>query len=259
LQGRCRGAGLTSFGEVLSTDVVRRLACDAQVVPVVLGTRGEILDQGEAIRLFNRSQIRHLWLRDKHCTFPGCHKPAAWTDAHHLLHWAHGGPTDTWNAALLCRAHHSVVHTHRYAGRVVEGAHGPFVQWDLTRGSYDAMLAAHKTRFAYGNTAGNAVGDHATTGEAPPAGAPTGAATGAATGAGSGRRLDVAAYREWVAQAWPFQVLEPHPRWGFVGGPAWGAGPVTALVGATDNSVDLDNCADTPADTPVNTSGPPRP
>ena len=183
LQGRCRGAGLTSFGEVLSTDVVRRLACDAQVVPVVLGTRGEILDQGEAIRLFNRSQIRHLWLRDKHCTFPGCHKPAAWTDAHHLLHWAHGGPTDTWNAALLCRAHHSVVHTHRYAGRVVEGAHGPFVQWDLTRGSYDAMLAAHKTRFAYGNTAGNAVGDHATTGEASPAGAPTGAATGAATGA----------------------------------------------------------------------------
>ena len=198
LEGRCRGAGLTSFGEVLTADTVRRLACDAQVVPVVLGTRGEVLDQGEAIRLFNRAQLRHLWMRDRHCTFPGCRKPAAWTDAHHLLHWTHGGPTDIWNAALLCRAHHTVVHNHRYAGRVTVGASGPFVEWDLTAGSYDVMLAAHRSR---------APGD----------------------------RLDAATFREWVGQSWPFGSPNSGDGWqGRAGGNGGSFGPPRdgAAVGA---------------------------
>ena len=115
---------MTMDDETLTVGTVRRLACDAQVIPVVLGTHGEILDQGMARRLFDRAQIRHLWLRDRHCTFPGCTKPAAWTDAHHLVHWADDGPTDIDNAALLCRAHHSVVHTHRYGARITHGPAG---------------------------------------------------------------------------------------------------------------------------------------
>ncbi|TPG12521.1 HNH endonuclease signature motif containing protein, partial [Pedococcus bigeumensis] len=141
LQGRCRGAGLTMAGDILTTDTVRRLACDAQLIPVVLGSNAELLDQGMGRRLFDRAQIRHLWLRDGHCTFPGCSKPAAWTDAHHLVHWLDGGPTDINNAALLCRAHHTVVHRERYTGAVIEGPHGPQVHWDLTYGSYDTHLA----------------------------------------------------------------------------------------------------------------------
>ena len=140
LQGQRRGSGLTLAGEVLTTDTVRRLACDAQVIPMVLGSRGELLDQGMAERLFNRAQIRHLWIRDRGCTFPGCSKPAQWTDAHHLIHWTDGGPSDVGNAALLCRAHHTVVHSQRYAGRVVDGPSGPRVEWDLTTGSYDRGL-----------------------------------------------------------------------------------------------------------------------
>lgn len=139
LAGRCRGAGVTTDGEVLTPATVRRLACDAQILPFVLGSRGEVLDQGEAQRLFTRPQVRHLWLRDGGCTFPGCSKPAAWTDAHHLVHWIDGGQTDIDNAALLCRAHHTVVHSNRYAGRVVEGARGPRVEWDLTVDSYDGV------------------------------------------------------------------------------------------------------------------------
>ena len=157
LQGRCRGAGLTMDDEALTVGTVRRLACDAQVIPVVLGTSGEILDQGMARRLFDRAQIRNLWLRDGGCTFPGCSKPAAWTDAHHLVHWADGGPTDLDNAALLCRAHHSVVHTHRYGARITHhpggsgndtGTSRPRVEWDLTIDSYDTTLAEwrHRTR-----------------------------------------------------------------------------------------------------------------
>ncbi|WP_457253117.1 DUF222 domain-containing protein [Pedococcus sp. P5_B7] len=141
LQQLCRGAGLTVGGEPVPIETVRRLACDAQVIPAVLGTRGEILEQGRAERLFNRAQIRHLWLRDQHCTFPGCTRPASWCDAHHLLHWADGGPTDTAHGALLCQRHHTVVHSNRYAGEVVRGLSGPFVKWDLTPGSYDVQLA----------------------------------------------------------------------------------------------------------------------
>lgn len=154
LEGRCRGAGTTRTGEVLTAGTVRRLACDAQVVPVVLGTAGEVLDQGRGRRLFDRAQVRHLWLRDRGgCTFPGCTRPAGWTDAHHLVHWADGGPTSIDNAALLCRAHHSTVHTHRYSARIThdndgdDGENGengdgsgtrtgrPRVEWDLNPGS----------------------------------------------------------------------------------------------------------------------------
>ena len=143
LQRRVRGAGLTLTGGVLTTDAVRRMACDAEVVPLVLGSQGEVLDQGTAVRLFTTAQIRHLWVRDRgRCTFPGCSKPARWTDAHHLVHWADGGPTDIANAALLCRAHHTVVHRERFAGRVVGAHDGPTVAWDLTPGSYDSGLAA---------------------------------------------------------------------------------------------------------------------
>ena len=155
LEGRCRGAGVTPAGDVLTAGTVRRLACDAQVVPVVLGTAGQVLDQGTARRLFDRAQVRHLWLRDRGCTFPGCSKPPAWADAHHLVHWVDGGTTDVGNAALLCRAHHSVVHTHRYGARLTtdhdptpgtSGAGRPPVEWDLTPGSYDTTLAEWRNR-----------------------------------------------------------------------------------------------------------------
>ncbi|NYG05767.1 hypothetical protein BJ986_000254 [Phycicoccus badiiscoriae] len=142
LQQTCRGAGLTVAGEPLSIETTRRLACDAEIIPAVLGSRREVLEQGRAERLFSRAQIRHLWLRDRHCTFPGCTKPVTWCDAHHLIHWADGGPSDTDHGALLCQAHHTVVHTNRYAGEVVTGPHGPFVRWDLTPGSYDVQLDA---------------------------------------------------------------------------------------------------------------------
>jgi hypothetical protein len=271
LEGRCRGTGLTAFGEVLPAVVVRRLACDAQVVPVVLGTRGEVLDQGEAIRLFNRAQVRHLWLRDKHCTFPGCHKPAAWTDAHHLLHWAHGGPTDIWNAALLCRAHHSVVHTHRYAGRVVEGPRGPVVEWDLTRGSYDAMLAAHRAhRESLRNRApddgkADAAGDGSGRGRADGTkhdgvgtGTGTGTGAGAGAGAGAGRRLEVGAYRSWVAEAWPFAVPERECGWRRTGAIGFGAGFVGSphiTYGASSSGTASSSSPSSSTDS----SGPPRP
>ena len=92
-------------------------------------------------RFFTAAQTRRLWLRDGGCTYPGCDAPPQWTDAHHLVHWADFGPSDLDNGALLCDRHHTIVHNRRYAGRVVRGALGERVEWDLTRGSYDQLLA----------------------------------------------------------------------------------------------------------------------
>lgn len=120
------GAGATlgnrAAGELLPPGTLRRIACDAGVIPVVLGGRGEVLEQGTMVRPFTRAQVRALWLRDEHCTFPGCDTPAAWCDAHHVKHWADGGPTDLSNAALLCPRHHTIVHRDQLAAHVVNPA-----------------------------------------------------------------------------------------------------------------------------------------
>ena len=145
LRSGLRGAGVTTGGAesgvLLAPETVRRLACDATLIPTVLGTTGAVVDLGTDVRLFTSAQTRRLWLRDGHCSYPGCDMPAQWTDAHHLVHWADGGPTNLRNAALLCERHHTIVHNRRYAGRVEHDAGGERVEWDLCRGSYDELLA----------------------------------------------------------------------------------------------------------------------
>ena len=49
-------------------------------------------------------------MRDRHCQFPGCDRPPAWCDGHHLRHWIDGGETKLSNLILLCRRHHRLVH-----------------------------------------------------------------------------------------------------------------------------------------------------
>ncbi|MGH9064792.1 MAG: HNH endonuclease signature motif containing protein [Acidimicrobiales bacterium] len=53
--------------------------------------------------------MRLLRLRDQGCRFPGC-RAKAFVDAHHILPWSSGGPTDMSNIALQCRVHHRAVH-----------------------------------------------------------------------------------------------------------------------------------------------------
>jgi hypothetical protein len=100
LQGRLRSArpsaapaALTETGEELSAATVRRLACDADLIPVVLGSADEILDVGRTARLVTPTIWRGLVVRDRHCRFPGCRRPPLMCHAHHIIHWADGGPT----------------------------------------------------------------------------------------------------------------------------------------------------------------------
>jgi hypothetical protein len=109
LQARC-GAGSTLTGQLLAADTIRRIACDAVIIPVVLGSDSEVLDVGRAKRLFTPGLLRALWLRDRGCTIPGCTAPPQWADAHHLVHWVDGGETSLLNGALLCGRHHTIAH-----------------------------------------------------------------------------------------------------------------------------------------------------
>lgn len=103
-------AGTTATGQVLAPSVVRRMACDAGIIPMVLSGTGQSLDLGRTKRLFTPGQRLAIWHRDQGCTYPGCTMPPQWCDAHHLTWWSRGGPTDLTNAALLCRRHHTRVH-----------------------------------------------------------------------------------------------------------------------------------------------------
>ena len=109
LRTRC-GAGTTLTGQLLAVETIRRIACDAMIIPVVLGADSEVLDVGRAKRLFTPAMLRALWLRDGGCTIPGCTAPPFWADAHHLIHWVDGGGTSLLNGALLCGRHHTIAH-----------------------------------------------------------------------------------------------------------------------------------------------------
>lgn len=87
---------------------LRLLACDAELIPAVLGGDSQVLDLGRQ-RLFTGALRHALELRDQGCTFPGCDVPASLTEAHHIIPWLLGGLTRLDNGVLLCRHHHRVV------------------------------------------------------------------------------------------------------------------------------------------------------
>jgi hypothetical protein len=103
------GGGELPFAGALSAETARRLACDAGVVRIIIGPDGLPQDVGRARRTATAAIRRAVIARDTHCVFAGCRAPAAWCDVHHVVHWAHGGPTSCENGAL-CERHHTAVH-----------------------------------------------------------------------------------------------------------------------------------------------------
>jgi hypothetical protein len=110
------------------TELQQRLRAALAVLPPPLGgAPSQPLEVGRATRVVSPAQRSALAVRDRGCVFPDCDRPLAWCDAHHLWHWIDGGPTDLWNLALVCRAHHRAVH---------EGG------WQLARGPDGRFTAA---------------------------------------------------------------------------------------------------------------------
>jgi hypothetical protein len=121
LEARARGA-LLDYGGTLTPAQLRMLACDAAVIPAVLGGAGQPLDLGRAVRTATPALRRAVVLRDQGCAFPGCHRPRARCDVHHVEEWvAHQGTTSVHNCCLLCRFHHRLIHTSGWQIRMRDG------------------------------------------------------------------------------------------------------------------------------------------
>src|SRR5262249_21485986 len=103
-------APVLGSGEPVGAAAARRLACDAEVIPAVLGSLSEPLDVGRATATVPDGLRHGLCVRDGGGRFPGCDRPAVECLAHHVRHWADGGATALDNLVLLCEAHHGLVH-----------------------------------------------------------------------------------------------------------------------------------------------------
>jgi hypothetical protein len=121
------GAGLLDTGDLLTPAAVRRLACDAVLIPAVLGGDGQVLDVGRARRLIDGPLRRALVLRDKGCAWPGCDRPPRWCQGHHVVPWQDGGPTSLASSVLLCGFHHREVHKGRWQVRIATDGHPEFI------------------------------------------------------------------------------------------------------------------------------------
>lgn len=110
------GAGLMG-DEPLSAGELRRLCCDADLIPAVLGAASEVLDVGRSQRLVTAPIRGALTLRDGGCAFPGCQTRPNSCEAHHIEPWWAGGDTALSNLVLLCHHHHGLVEPARYGSR----------------------------------------------------------------------------------------------------------------------------------------------
>ena len=100
------GAGL------IGASTARRLACDAKILPAVLGSDSVPLDLGRTTRVITPGQRAAVALRDGRCRWPGCTHTIE--NVHHIDYWANGGSTDLHNLIGLCVAHHKKIHERNF-------------------------------------------------------------------------------------------------------------------------------------------------
>ena len=117
LKGGLAAATLDT-GDRISAATARRLACEAGVVPVLLGGAGQPLDVGRAKRYFTLAQRIAMGIRDGGCTAKGCDAPPAMCHAHHDDPWSCHGHTDLARGRLLCPFHHRRIHDPEYEADV---------------------------------------------------------------------------------------------------------------------------------------------
>jgi len=91
----------------LPAQITDKVTCDGILQPV-WHTAGAPVNVGRAQRIVPTRTRRLVEDRDRGCRFPGC--TATNVECHHLIHWADGGTTDTWNLCCLCAFHHDSHH-----------------------------------------------------------------------------------------------------------------------------------------------------
>jgi hypothetical protein len=106
-------------GTRITAGEVRRLACNAGIIPAVLGGKSEVLDLGRMRRLYTAQQKQAMAIGHPECRAEGCTIPAAWCEGHHFSQsWVDGGKTDLKDGKLLCSWHHNRAHDSRYLAKL---------------------------------------------------------------------------------------------------------------------------------------------
>ena len=121
LPGTGTGTGTFTYTGPVTPATIRKIACDADIIPILLGSEGRILDIGRTTRIFPPHIRKAITARDQGCTFPNCTIPAPWCEAHHTTYWSHGGPTSTENGTLLCTHHHHLIHKEQWTIQMQTG------------------------------------------------------------------------------------------------------------------------------------------
>jgi hypothetical protein len=111
--GAVTGSGTFTYTGPVTASTIRKIACDADIIPILLGSQGRILDIGRTTRIFPPHIRKALNTRDQGCAFPNCTIPAPWCEAHHITYWSRGGPTSTDNGVLLS-THHHLIHKEQW-------------------------------------------------------------------------------------------------------------------------------------------------
>ncbi|UKA60026.1 HNH endonuclease signature motif containing protein [Arthrobacter sp. FW306-2-2C-D06B] len=119
--GSQQDTGSFAFTGPVPAATLRKIACDADIIPVVLGGEGQVLDIGRASRIFPAHIRKAITARDKGCAFPSCTMPAPWCEAHHITYWSRGGPSSADNGVLLCSHHHHLIHKEEWHIQVQTG------------------------------------------------------------------------------------------------------------------------------------------
>ncbi|MFC7402499.1 DUF222 domain-containing protein [Citricoccus sp. GCM10030269] len=131
-----------SYTSPINPQTIRQWACDANLIPIVLGGEGQILDVGRSQRLFSQKLRQAIAARDGGCAAPGCSIPAPWCEVHHIQHWENGGPTSVQNGVLICSHHHHAVHTGAWEISVRNG-----IPWFIPARYHDPDQRPRRNRY----------------------------------------------------------------------------------------------------------------
>jgi hypothetical protein len=119
-------------GPAIHPETAGRLLCHARVQTVIEDSAGQPVRLGRMSREPSAAMLRQLRYRDSECTFPGCGE-RRFTQAHHILRWEQGGPTDLDNLLLVCTFHHKLVHEYGWAVRREQDGTVPWFRPDGIR------------------------------------------------------------------------------------------------------------------------------
>jgi len=114
-------AWLDDVDEPVSLSTLGELRCGGETRRALVSDGGAVLSLGRTERLFTDAQVVALAIRDGGCIWPHCTAPPSWCDAHHVQFWRDGGGTDVANGALLCPAHHRLLHGSEFRLRMHNG------------------------------------------------------------------------------------------------------------------------------------------